>query len=298
MQVSVSSYHRSIVIEVTWRGALAIGDFQVRLASATTGTVPCNFEVINMQSMPWNDVRSVALLAARVVWRRGRIAALFAVMLLAAGCSVMQPNVRAPQATEPVAPSPPVAAPAPTPPPVAAPRVLTPVPAIPVDETPKVESLNRGAPNAPYVIDGERYAPFNEDVSMTQVGVASWYGKPFHGRKTANGEIYNMHRMTAAHKTMPLPSYALVRHRVSGKEIIVRVNDRGPFIHGRVIDLSYAAAQALGIQGVGPVDVVRLTHEAIRLGTWRTPSVMALRASTSSRATVAKARRPTVVAAN
>lgn len=258
-----------------------------------------NPKVANMHSMPWFDGRSVAFRVARVAWRRGRIAALFAVMLLAAGCSVMQPGIRAPQTIEPAAPLPPIVAPTPaaTAP---APRVVPPAPApmVPADETPKVERLNEGAPNAPYVIDGERYVPFNQDVPMTQVGVASWYGKPFHGRKTANGEIYNMHRMTAAHKTMPLPSYALVRHRSSGKEVIVRVNDRGPFIHGRVIDLSYAAAQALGIQGVGPVEVIRLTHEAIRLGTWRTPSVMALRASMRSGAANTKSKVATLVATN
>ncbi len=134
---------------------------------------------------------------------------------------------------------------------------------------PKIEPLPSGSPNVPYVVNGERYVPANSDVEMNHIGIASWYGKPFHGRKTANGEIYDMHAMTAAHKTMPLPSYALVRNRANGKEIVVRINDRGPFKPGRVIDLSYAAAKALDIAGLGTVEVIRLTREAIRLGWWR-----------------------------
>jgi rare lipoprotein A len=108
---------------------------------------------------------------------------------------------------------------------------------------------------------------------MRETGVASWYGEPFHGRRTANGEVYDMHTMTAAHPTMPLPSYALVRHLANGREIIVRINDRGPFVGGRVIDLSLAAARRLGIEGIARVEVVRLTHDDIRHGRWRDPAV-------------------------
>ena len=210
-------------------------------------------------------------------------------MLLAAGCGVMRPSVRPDAGTPPPAASggpPPVTSPLPAPqatsppPPAATPRTAPDASiTTPIEETPKIDRINEGPPNAPYLINGERYVPHNQDVAMNQVGLASWYGKPFHGRKTANGETYNMHRMTAAHKTMPLPSYALVRHRGNGKEIIVRVNDRGPFIKGRVIDLSYAAAKALGIDGLGPVEVIRLTHEMIREGACRTPNVMAARAN-------------------
>ena len=129
--------------------------------------------------------------------------------------------------------------------------------------------MPRGSPNVPYVVKGIRYEPYNSDVPMRDLGIASWYGHPFHGRKTANGERYDMHGMTAAHKTMPLPSYAIVRNRVNGKQIVVRVNDRGPFKPGRVIDLSYAAARSLGISGLANVEVVRLTREVIAQGTWR-----------------------------
>lgn len=210
---------------------------------------------------------------ARVLRSAGRWVGILSGALVAAGCSVLQPPVATvpmptPVPTEPAkAEPPPKPAPAAVPPPVVVPRAA-PVEA-PGDATPKVEPIVTGAPNAPYVINGERYVPATNDAALAQVGLASWYGKPFHGRKTANGEIYNMHRMTAAHKTMPLPSYALVRHRDNGREVIVRINDRGPFIRGRVIDLSYAAAKALGIDGLAPVQVIRLTNEAIRTGAWR-----------------------------
>jgi rare lipoprotein A len=97
-------------------------------------------------------------------------------------------------------------------------------------------------------------------------GIASWYGRPFHGRRTASGEVYDMHALTAAHRTLPLRSYVRVRNPANGREVVVRVNDRGPFVRGRVIDLSYAAARRLGIAGIAPVDVLRLApHDAQRL---------------------------------
>ncbi len=92
-----------------------------------------------------------------------------------------------------------------------------------------------------------------------QTGVASWYGKPFHGRRTASGEIFDMHAMTAAHRTLPLPSWARVRNPANGREIIVRINDRGPYKRGRIIDLSRAAARRLGIGGIATVQVEPLT---------------------------------------
>jgi rare lipoprotein A len=138
---------------------------------------------------------------------------------------------------------------------------------------PRVEPLRRGAPNLPYEIGDERYVPTAQDLPMRQSGIASWYGEPFHGRLTATGERYDMHALTAAHPTMPLPSYALVRHVASGRQVIVRVNDRGPFVGGRVIDLSRAAAQRLGIEGIARVEVVRLTHDDIRQGRWTDPAV-------------------------
>jgi rare lipoprotein A len=88
-----------------------------------------------------------------------------------------------------------------------------------------------------------------------QRGVASWYGKKFHGQKTASGETYDMYAMTAAHPILPIPSYARVKSVRTGKEVIVRINDRGPFHSGRVIDLSYAAAYRLGLIGAGSGEV-------------------------------------------
>lgn len=137
------------------------------------------------------------------------------------------------------------------------------------DAEPRIEPLRSGGPNRPYEQFGRRYVPETRDLPMREEGLASWYGRKFHGRTTASGERYDMYAMTAAHKTMPLPSYARVRNRANGREIVVRINDRGPFVAGRVIDLSYAAAQKLGVRGLAPVEVERLTFEAIRTGAWR-----------------------------
>lgn len=111
-------------------------------------------------------------------------------------------------------------------------------------------------PLKPYPIKGKWYYPA-EDAGYDEVGIASWYGDYFHGRPTATGEIYNMNDMTAAHKTLPLPSWAVVTNLENGKEIYLKINDRGPFVDGRIIDLSRAAAQALGTyrKGLGRVRV-------------------------------------------
>lgn len=138
------------------------------------------------------------------------------------------------------------------------------------DAEPRVEPIRSGGPNKPYEVLGRSYTPLARDAPVKEKGLASWYGRKFHGRKTASGEIYDMHAMTAAHKTMPLPSYARVRNPANGREIIVRVNDRGPFVAGRIIDLSYAAALKLGVErGIAPVEVERLTFDEIRSGAWR-----------------------------
>jgi len=138
------------------------------------------------------------------------------------------------------------------------------------DAVPRVEPLRRGGPNKPYVVLGRRYVPLTGDEPLHEEGLASWYGRKFHGRPTAMGETYDMYAMTAAHKTMPLPSYARVRNPANGREVIVRVNDRGPFHDGRVIDLSYTAALKLGVLGgVAPVVVDRLTFDEIRAGAGR-----------------------------
>jgi rare lipoprotein A len=141
------------------------------------------------------------------------------------------------------------------------------------DAVPRIEPLRSGGPNKPYRVLGRSYTPMTEDLPLQESGLASWYGRKFHGQPTSNGEIYDMYAMTAAHKTMPLPSYARVRNPANGREIIVRVNDRGPFADGRVIDLSYTAALKLGVlRGVAPVEVQRLTFDDIRQGRWRAGS--------------------------
>jgi len=137
------------------------------------------------------------------------------------------------------------------------------------DATPKMESIRKGGPNKPYEVLGERYEPIAEDKPLVQKGLASWYGRKFHGKPTSSGEIYNMYAMTAAHATIPIPSYARVRNPKNGREIIVRINDRGPFHKGRIIDLSYTAALKLDVlNGVAPVEVERITYEDIRTGAW------------------------------
>jgi rare lipoprotein A len=138
------------------------------------------------------------------------------------------------------------------------------------DAEPRVEPIRSGGPNKPYEVFGRGYTPMAGDPPFAERGLASWYGRKFHGRPTSSGEIYDMYAMTAAHKTMPLPSYARVRNPANGREIVVRVNDRGPFHAGRVIDLSYTAALKLGVlNAVAPVEVERITFDAIRTGAWR-----------------------------
>jgi rare lipoprotein A len=124
------------------------------------------------------------------------------------------------------------------------------------DAVPKLEPLNRFA-NRPYSVFGVDYVPATSLRSYKERGLASWYGRKFHNQKTSTGEIYDMYAMTAAHPTLPLPSYARVTSIASGKSVVVRVNDRGPFHPGRVIDLSYAAAYRIGIaqRGSGEVEV-------------------------------------------
>ncbi len=114
----------------------------------------------------------------------------------------------------------------------------------------------------PYTVNGERYEPLRSHDGFVQTGVASWYGPDFHGKRTSNGEVYDMHAMTAAHKTLPLGVFVRVKNRDNGREAIVRVNDRGPFVKGRIIDLSYAAAQKLGVvqSGTAPVRIEALGY--------------------------------------
>jgi rare lipoprotein A len=197
----------------------------------------------------------------RAVWRRGASGAVIVLALAAlAGCSSTS---RAPRSGR----DGPGANP---------PANLTQVP----DAEPRIEPLRNGGPNKPYEVFGRTYVPLTGDVAFSERGLASWYGRKFHGRPTSSGEPYDMYAMTAAHKTMPLPSYARVRNPANGREVIVRVNDRGPFHDGRVIDLSYTAALRLGVlNAVAPVVVERITQEAIRTGAWRAPSDRALAAA-------------------
>jgi rare lipoprotein A len=122
------------------------------------------------------------------------------------------------------------------------------------DAVPKSEPLHRYA-NRPYVALGKTYTPLTAQGNFKERGIASWYGKKFHGQRTSSGEVYDMYAMTAAHPTLPIPSYVRVTHTASKKSVVVRVNDRGPFLHERVMDLSYTAAHKLGIVGNGSSEV-------------------------------------------
>ena len=145
------------------------------------------------------------------------------------------------------------------------------------DAVPQIEPVRNGGPNKPYEIAGHTYVPLTDDRALTEKGLASWYGKKFHGHRTASGEAYDMYAMTAAHKTLPIPSYARVRNPANGREVIVRVNDRGPFVRGRIIDLSYTAALKLGVlNGLTSVEISRITPDDIRTGAaFRKPAVLA-----------------------
>ncbi|MBB1280355.1 MULTISPECIES: septal ring lytic transglycosylase RlpA family protein [unclassified Pseudoalteromonas] len=119
-----------------------------------------------------------------------------------------------------------------------------------VTETTKSASASR-----PYTVLGKSYSPMLDETGYSEEGIASWYGRKFHGYHTSNGETYDMFAMTAAHKTLPLPSFVKVTNTANGKSVIVRVNDRGPFHDDRIIDLSYAAAYKLGYYTHGTAKV-------------------------------------------
>lgn len=123
------------------------------------------------------------------------------------------------------------------------------------DAVPRLEPLNRFA-NRPYTVLGKDYVPATALRAYKERGIASWYGRKFNGQKTSNGETYDMYAMSAAHPTLPLPSYARVTSVATGKSVVVRVNDRGPFLHDRIIDLSYAAANRLGVAAKGSGEVI------------------------------------------
>lgn len=152
------------------------------------------------------------------------------------------------------------------------------------DAVPRQEPLHRFA-NRPYTVFGKSYTPASRVRPFRQRGIASWYGKKFHGQKTSNGERYDMFAMTAAHPTLPLPSYARVSNPANGKSVVVRVNDRGPFHANRIIDLSYAAAHRLGYINKGStlVEVEAIVPGNISGGTRRAAGGRS--ASASRRAT-------------
>jgi rare lipoprotein A len=149
------------------------------------------------------------------------------------------------------------------------------------DAVPRVEPLHPRA-NRPYTALGRSYTPMTTDAPFRQKGMASWYGKQFHGNRTASGEIYDMFAMTAAHPTLPIPSYVRVSNPRNGRSVIVRVNDRGPFRSDRIIDLSYGAATKLEIAsaGTGEVEIERLTFAQIASGDWRRGTNRAARDAT------------------
>lgn len=122
------------------------------------------------------------------------------------------------------------------------------------DAVPRHEPLSRTG-NAPYTALGQRFTPMRDAAGFRQVGYASWYGRKYHGNRTSSGEVYDMYAMTAAHPVLPLPTYVRVRNLGNGRQAVVKVNDRGPFLRNRVIDLSYMAARKLGIVETGTAKV-------------------------------------------
>ncbi len=134
------------------------------------------------------------------------------------------------------------------------------------DAEPRLEPLARAA-NNPYTVFGQQYLPYRTLTPYRKRGIGSWYGRKFHGQRTSSGEPYDMYAMSAAHTTLPIPSYARVTYVANGRSVIVRINDRGPFHSGRLIDLSYAAAYRLGYIGAGSatVEVESITPEQMPL---------------------------------
>lgn len=143
-----------------------------------------------------------------------------------------------------------------------------------ISKTPDKDTTTKRGTQRPYVIGHRTYYPIPSADGYSEKGLASWYGKKFHGRKTANGEIYDMHGHTAAHKTLPMNTMLLVKNLSNGKSTVVRINDRGPFVRKRIIDLTYTAAKELDIirNGTAKVTIVALGEE-IKLKKPAKPSV-------------------------
>ncbi len=163
------------------------------------------------------------------------------------------------------------------------------------DAVPRDEPLHRFA-NRPYNVFGVNYTPMMLLQPFSQRGTASWYGKKFHGQKTAIGETYDMFAMSAAHPTAPLPSFARVTGVKSGRSVIVRVNDRGPFHAERIVDLSYAAAHRIGIAQIGSGEVVFELLTPSQFASARSSTVSSLPTSSSaSSPSAAPSLKPDVV---
>ena len=134
-------------------------------------------------------------------------------------------------------------------------------------DTTAADASPRPFTHSDFTLPAKSYAASTAFTPFREKGVASWYGKMFHGRKTSSGDAFDMYAMTAAHPTLPIPSYVRVTNLSNGRSAVVRINDRGPFAEGRVIDLSYAAAAKLGLlAGVAPVTVRRITFGDMRAG--------------------------------
>ena len=142
----------------------------------------------------------------------------------------------------------------------------TAIPELPPDAVPRREAKSRYGNSPVYEVLGKRYTVMNSSAGYAERGVASWYGKKFHGNLTSNREPYNMYAMTAAHKSLPLPTYVRVRNLSNNKAVVVRVNDRGPFVHNRIIDLSYSAALKLDMikTGTSLVEVEAISFDEPR----------------------------------
>jgi rare lipoprotein A len=129
------------------------------------------------------------------------------------------------------------------------------IPGVYEPSKPPTKSSKKGGTYKPYTVMGQTYYPLGSAEGYSETGIASWYGPNFHGKKTANGERYDMYQMTAAHRILPMNTRLIVRNLNNGRTAEVRVNDRGPFVNNRVIDLSYAAADYLGVVGPGTTKV-------------------------------------------
>jgi len=161
------------------------------------------------------------------------------------------------------------------------------------DAVPRVERIHPGTAR-PYVVMGRSYTPMTSLAPYKGRGIATWYGRRYHGRQTSSGEIYDMYGMSAAHTTLPIPSYARVTNLKNGKSVVVRINDRGPFVEGRIIDLSYTAAHRIGVLagGAAMVEVESIIPD--RAGTMVTtvPPQPAAPTLSSESAPLAAARDP------